>query len=457
MQELNQKKSRKIMVFEQTNHLNAFDAATDIAKILQNAGFAAFFVGGAVRDMLLGHAPKDIDLATSATTGQVEALFQDCQTVGACFGVMLVRHHGHQFEVATFRLERNYLDGRRPEDISYTDDPEIDARRRDFTVNAMFYDPAADKTLDFFGGQDDLRRGIIRTVGDPSERFSEDYLRMLRAVRFASKLNFTLEKATAAAIKNYAGDTAKLAAERIREELDLMLTGPAPARAVKLLFELDILAAILPEVAAMDGVEQPEKYHPEGDVMVHTLLMLDYMKLSTPELAWSILLHDVGKPVTRFIDENGTARFFGHETVGAEMTEHIMDKLRHSKEMTAAVSHAVRNHMRFAHVDKMRTAKWRRMMSEEMFPMELELHRIDCMASHGKVDNYLLLLDRLSETGGETELPPPLLNGRDLIAVGLKPGPYFGEILRAVGDLQLSGELNSKDDALKYLAAKVNY
>ncbi len=439
------------MKTDETKLYGIREAAAEVVEKLQHAGFAAFFVGGAVRDMLLGYAPKDIDIATSALPAQVGALFQDIQTVGACFGVMLVRHCGYQFEVATLRLERNYLDGRRPENVSYTNDPEVDARRRDFTVNAMFYDPVRDEFLDFFSGQEDLRRGVIRTVGDPVERFSEDYLRMLRAVRFATKLDFELAPATADAIRMNADKTAKLAAERVRVELDKMLTGPQPSRAVKLLHKLALLDAVLPEVSAMDGVEQPEKFHPEGDVLVHTLLMLDYMKLPSSELAWSILLHDVGKPATRFIDENGTARFFGHESVGAEMAEKIMIRLRHSKDMTEAVCHAVRNHMRFAHVDQMRPAKWRRMISDKMFPMELELHRIDCMASHGKVENYLLMLDRLSESGGETKLPPPLLNGSDLIALGYQPGPDFGHILREIADLQLSGDVKSKEEALAHL------
>ena len=439
------------MVSEENSGITLYQSAGEVVTALQAAGFKAYFVGGSVRDRLLGITAKDIDIATSAKPDQVATIFPDCKMVGACFGVTLVKHNGISFEVAAFRRERNYLDGRRPEEISYTDDPETDARRRDFTVNAMFYDPVKDQVLDFFGGKSDLDRGIIRTVGDPDERFSEDYLRMLRAVRFASRLNFEIEAETASAIKRHAAKTAKLAPERVKEELDRMLMGPLPSRAVKLLFELDILDAILPEVAAMHGVEQPEEFHPEGDVLIHTLLMLDHMKLPSPALAWSILLHDVAKPATRFIDEDGRIRFFGHEEEGAEIAAKIMSRLRHSGDLTDAVYHAVRNHMRFAHVDKMRTAKLRRLIGEENFATELELHRIDCMGSHGKIDNYLLLLDRLSEFGSEPELPRPFVNGRDLITAGLKPGPGFGGILNEITDLQLSGDLKTRDEALDYL------
>mgnify|MGYP001362874513 CR=1 FL=1 len=439
------------MISEENSGITPYQSAAEIVAVLQAAEFKAFFVGGSVRDKLLGIVPKDIDIASNAKPEQVAAIFPDCKMVGACFGVSLVKHKSVSFEVAALRQERNYLDGRRPEEVTYTDDPETDACRRDFTINAMFYDPVADKVLDFFGGREDLKLGLVRTVGNPDERFSEDYLRMLRAVRFASRLNFDIEPETASAIKRHAAKTAKLAPERVKEELDRMLLGPAPSRAVKLLFELDILAAVLPEVAAMHGVEQPEEFHPEGDVLTHTLLMLDHMKLPTPALAWSILLHDVAKPATRFIDDDGRARFFGHEEQGAKMAEKIMLRLRHSGDLTDTVSHAVRNHMRFAHVDKMRTAKWRRLIGEENFATELELHRIDCMGSHGKIDNYLLLLDRLSEIGSEPELPRPFITGRDLIAAGLKPGPGFGKILNEITDLQLAGDLKTRDDALAYL------
>lgn len=439
------------MVSEENSNITPYQSATEVVAALQSAGFQAYFVGGSVRDKLLGCTAKDIDIATSALPDQAAGIFPDCKMVGACFGVTLVKHNGISFEVATFRRERNYLDGRRPEEVSYTDDPEIDACRRDFTVNAMFYDPVKVQVLDFFEGRKDLDRGLIRTVGNPDERFSEDYLRMLRAVRFASRLNFEIEPETAAAIRRHAAKTANLAPERVKEELDRMLMGPFPSRAVKLLFDLNILEAILPEVAAMHGVDQPEEFHPEGDVLTHTLLMLDHMKLPSPALAWSILLHDVAKPPTRFVDEDGRIRFFGHEELGAEMAAKIMSRLRHSGDLTDAVSHAVRNHMRFAHVDKMRTAKWRRLIGEDNFATELELHRIDCIGSHGKIDNYLLLLDRLAEVGSEPKLPKPFINGRDLIDTGLKPGPNFSKILNEITDLQLSGDLKNREDAFDYL------
>lgn len=426
-------------------------AAENVTATLNHHGYRAYFVGGAVRDMLLGQKPKDIDIVTDALPEDVTRIFPHSHPVGAAFGIINVVRGKYVFEVATFREEREYLDGRHPENVYYTDNPELDAARRDFTINGMFYDPEKQVILDFHSGQSDLRRGILRTIGNAAERFSEDYLRILRAVRFTTRFGFSLDIDIPPAIKRLKYKLPLLSAERIRTELNLMLLGKHPAAAVRMLTELGILEVILPEIAALDGVTQPEKFHPEGDVMTHTLLMLDHIAIPSEKLVWSALLHDVGKPVTKFTGEDGIDHFYSHEEAGAEMAENIMRRLRFSRDTTEAVVHATRNHMRFAHVDKMRQAKWKRLLAEPEFPLELELHRLDCISSHGKLENYLLLLDRLTEASGQTELPPPLLNGRDLIQSGLKPGPVFGEILNKITDMQLSGTVTTREEAMAQL------
>jgi poly(A) polymerase len=430
---------------------DVFRGAADIVRVLRVSGFSAWFVGGAVRDMLLGKMPKDIDIVTSARPAETSEIFPDNQQVGAAFGIVLVRQDGMQFEVATFREERNYLDGRHPELVRYTDDPETDVLRRDFTVNGMLFDPENGEVLDYTNGQDDLARGVIRTIGDPEIRFAEDHLRMLRAVRFASRFGFELEQNTFKAILKMKSDIKKLAAERVREELNLMFTGSHPAYALKLLDETGLLEEILPEVNAMKGVTQPEMFHPEGDVFEHTLLMMRHMAMFSVELAWSILLHDVGKPSTAAISAHGHECFYRHEQVGAEMAVHIMERLKFSNKQIQTVKDAIENHMRFGTVDRMRPVKIRRLMAGENFPLELELHRIDCLSSHQLMGNFNLLLDRLIFQSGEVQLPPPLITGRDLIEAGFKPGPEFKKILETVQEMQLTGDLKSKNDAMCFI------
>ena len=429
-------------------NLPGFQAALNIVKRLREAGFFACFVGGSVRDMLLGRPPKDIDIATSATPEQAAELFPHHHEVGMAFGVLVVIEDGVPFEVATLREEREYMDGRHPEIITYTDDPKLDAARRDFTINAMFYDPVSHEIIDYFGGREDLDAGILRCVGDPVLRFGEDYLRMLRAVRFAVRFGLRIDPAVRAAIEQLKQNVGKLSCERIRQEMTLMLTGPRPAEAIRELSELGLLAFLLPEVEAMRGVEQPPQYHPEGDVFVHTMLMLEHMALPSLELAWSVLLHDVGKPLTRTVGEDGVAHFYGHEHAGAEMAEVILKRLRFSTAQTETITQAVASHMRFISVPRMRRPKLLRLMADPNFAMELELHRLDCLSSNMLMENFVFLLDEIAAKCGQVELPPPLLTGRDLIELGMKPGPAFGRILKKVEDLQLEGKISSREEAL---------
>ncbi len=425
----------------------AFEAAAGIAGTLQRAGFECNLVGGSVRDLLLGRIPEDYDLVTAARPEELAELFPGTKLVGAGFGVSLVRSGEFECEVATAREERNYLDGRHPELVRYTEDLRIDVLRRDFTINALRYDPVTCLVHDSVGGIDDLERGVIRTVGDPAERFSEDHLRMLRAVRFAARLRFELDPATLRAIRRLAPLTAGIAGERLHAELTGMLTGPDPERAVRLLFDSRILHAVLPEVAELDGVEQPPEFHPEGDVLTHTLLLLRHLAAADFRVAWSALLHDVGKPAARTVGEDGRARFFSHETIGAELCNAVFERLRFSAADREAIGQAVRNHMRFAAVREMRPAKLRKLLADPNFPLELELHRLDCIACHGMMDGFVYLLDRLAETP-EQALPAPWVAGRDLVAAGCVPGPRFKPVLERIFEEQLSGELPDRAAAL---------
>jgi poly(A) polymerase len=424
-------------------------AATEIAVVLRAAGHETYFVGGAVRDMLLGKVPKDIDIATSATPEEVTCLFPEGNLVGACFGVVIVPRHGIHVEVATFRLERDYEDGRRPENVSYTDRPEIDASRRDFTVNGLYHDPETGTVIDYVGGLNDLKNGLIRTIGNAEERFREDYLRMLRAVRFAANFRFEIEPGTFEAIRRCAPLAARLSSERIRSELDRMLLGPDSSRAFRLLAETGLLSVILPEIESMRGVRQPERFHPEGDVFEHTILMLRHMVFPSSELAWAVLLHDVGKPSTFMVDESGRERFNGHAERGAEIAEAILDRLRFPNKSRDIIVDAVGKHMRFMHVPEMRKAKLMRLLADPNFPLHLELHRLDCIASHKIGTVYLHLLDAIGSREKGPALPEPLIGGADLIALGLKPGPVFKQILEAALNAQIEGTVSSREDALK--------
>ena len=425
--------------------------AVRIVRKLRDSSFDSYLVGGCVRDLVSGKRPKDFDITTSATPEEVMQLFPRSIPVGASFGVVTVVEDGNNFEVATFREERDYLDGRRPEKLRYSKTPQEDVSRRDFTINALLYDVTGGNIIDYTGGLADLRRGVIRTIGDARTRFSEDYLRMLRAVRFAARFGFTLDPEAVEAIRELAGKLTLLSQERIRDELTHMLTGPDPESAFRQLSAYGILAVVLPEVEAMHGVTQPEKFHPEGDVFEHTMLLLRHLAYPSEEAGWAALLHDVGKPGCRTVGEDGIPHFYGHDDVGSQLAEQILKRLKMTTSLTGHVAAAVRNHMRFASVQKMRPAKWRRLLADPNFPLELELHRLDCSASHGFLDNYLWLLDRMTELqkSDTPALPPPLLTGRDLIGLGIQPGPAMGKLLNRLRDLQLEGEISNRAEALE--------
>ncbi|MDD3154582.1 MAG: CCA tRNA nucleotidyltransferase [Victivallaceae bacterium] len=425
--------------FHLENNSEMLRAAVLAVKKIVAAGGQCYFVGGVVRDLLLGRPVKDVDLMTTLPAEQLLKQYPDAQSAGAAFGVWIIREGIFHFEVARAREERFYLDGRHPEKVLYTDDPAVDVKRRDFTINALLFDPVSEQVIDHVGGLNDLEHGILRTVGAPDARFQEDYLRMLRLVRFASEYRLTIEPETFRAAKSLAANCAKLAAERIHAELERMFTGQDPERALRLLDELEILPAVLPEIAREKNVTQDERFHPEGDVLEHTERMLGHMKLPDPALAWAILFHDAGKPGTWSSDARGI-HFYSHEVEGAVLAEAAMNRLKFSKMKRERVTSLVRNHMRLAQAEKMRPAKLRRWMGEPDFPLELELHRIDCAACHGLMNAYVFLLDRIAENQGEVKLPEPLVRGNDLIAAGATPGPRFKEMLEEAMLLQLAGE-----------------
>ncbi|HEX8077411.1 MAG TPA: CCA tRNA nucleotidyltransferase, partial [Chthoniobacterales bacterium] len=366
-------------------------------------------------------------------------------------GVIVVLEEGMQFEVATFRSDGAYLDGRRPSEVHFSS-AEEDAKRRDFTINGMFFDPEANEVIDYVGGRADLQARLVRAIGDPAQRFAEDRLRMLRAVRFATTLDFQIDAQTWGALVRQVVSINDISAERIREELVRIFLSPRRVRGWDLLDASGLMRAVLPEIDAMKGCEQPPQFHPEGDVFKHTRIMLELLpeKVSLP-LVLSVLFHDIGKPPTASVDEDGRIRFNGHDRVGAEMTEAIMQRLRFSRAEIDATVEAVRQHMVFKDVPKMRVAKLKRFMARPTFEDELELHRVDCASSHAMLDNYEFLLRKREEFANEPIIPPPLVRGDDLIALGMKPGPHFGEILEAVETRQLEGAFKDRDDALAWV------
>jgi tRNA nucleotidyltransferase/poly(A) polymerase len=425
------------------------ESATSVVRELRNNGRVAYFAGGCVRDALLGFRPKDIDVATDARPEEVQRIFDRTVPVGAKFGVIRVLQNGWEFEVATFRSDGAYLDGRRPESVTFSS-PEEDARRRDFTVNGMFYDPIADIVIDYVGGRQDLEKKLIRAIGDARLRFDEDRLRMLRAIRFAATLDFQIDPATWDALWADADQIRGVSPERIRDELMKILADAHRLRGFDLLDASGLLKQILPEVSVLKGCQQPPQFHPEGDVFVHTRKMLELLPPDAPPLlALMVLLHDIGKPPTQTCDPaEGRIRFNGHDEVGASMSAAVMERLRFSSAEIETVVGAVRSHMMFKDVPKMRPAKLRRFMARDNFAMELELHRVDCLSSHGDLENFEFLLQKEKEFENEPLIPPPLVNGYDLIALGLSPGPRFGEILEKVQTAQLEGEIRSREDAL---------
>lgn len=426
-----------------------------VVERLQRSGFTAYYAGGCVRDALRGQTPKDYDIATDAHPDQVQKLFRRTIAVGAHFGVICVLEGGFQFEVASFRADGVYLDGRRPEGVTFTT-PRGDAERRDFTVNGMFLDPIADETIDFVGGRADLAAGVLRAIGDPAARFGEDKLRLLRAVRFAAGLGFEVEPATWDAVRAQANGIGAVSAERIRDELVKIFLAPTRVSGFDLLDASGLMRMVLPELDACKGCEQPPQFHPEGDVFVHTRLMLSLLpEQVTVPLVFSVLLHDIGKPRTYSYDPaEGRIRFSGHEHVGAAMTEHAMERLRFSRAEIDATAEAVRQHMAFKDVQKMRVAKLKRFMARPGFEDEMELHRVDCLGSHGMVDNHVFLRAKQDEFAHEPLIPKPFVNGRDLIALGLVPGPRIGEILEAAQTRQLEGAFADRGEALAWVKSE---
>ena len=423
--------------------------AIQIVTRLRAAGHAAYFAGGCVRDLLRGVAAQDFDIATSATPAEVQRLFPKTIPVGAAFGVVLVLEGGGQFEVATFRSDAAYLDGRHPSAVRFGS-PEEDAQRRDFTVNGLFLDPVTGQILDFVGGRADIERRVIRCIGEPRHRFSEDKLRLLRCVRFASNLQFAIEPATDAAVREMAGQISVVSAERIRDELIKIFTRPQAGQGLALLAETGLLREVLPEVAALQGVAQPAEFHPEGDVFIHTRMMLDDLPLAPGiVLAFAVLLHDVGKPAT-FVRAPDRIRFNDHDIVGQALAETILRRLRFSNDQIEQITLCVGGHMRFQHVQSMRPAKLKRLLARPTFPVEMDLHRIDCRASHGKLDNYVFLKAKAAELPAEVIHPAPLVSGHDLLALGFVPGRLLGAVLDEVAELQLEDQLQSRPDALEY-------
>ena len=438
--------------------------ATNIVRELRKRGFQAYFAGGCVRDSLLGLVPADYDVATDATPAQVMRIFPETYAVGAHFGVVLVplpegieyaalpSEHPRAVEVATFRSDGVYSDGRHPDEVRYSEHPEDDVRRRDFTINGMMMDPLdADRVLDFVGGREDLRAGVIRTIGAPERRLGEDKLRMLRAVRFAARFRYLVDPATSAAIRQLAPQIRQVSRERVRDELTKMLTEGRARLAFELLDTTALLKEVLPEIALMHGVEQPPQYHPEGDVWIHTMLLLEKLPpRCSHTLAWGALLHDVGKPPT-FRVAPDRIRFDGHVEVGLRMAEEICHRLHFSNDDTQQISALVANHMRFANVERMKESTLKRFMRLSRFDEHLELHRIDCLSSHRDLSRYEFVREHLQHTPEEQMRPRLLLNGRDLISMGYSPGPQFSQMLSALEDAQLEGSVRTREDAMAFV------
>src|SRR5580704_15932152 len=432
--------------------------AVQIAAELRAHGFQAWLVGGCVRDLLLKREPADYDIATDANPGQLIEMFPKAQLVGARFGVVLV----DGVEVATFRSDHSYVDGRHPVEVRFESNAKQDVLRRDFTINALLLDPAlasspnelASHVVDYVGGLNDLSKGVIRAIGDPERRFEEDHLRMLRAVRFAARFGFEIEPATMAAIRRLHDRIARVSPERIRDELVRILTEGAARRGLELLDTSGLLSDILPEVTAMKGVEQPPKFHPEGDVWTHTLMMLDGLRSPAATLALGVLLHDVGKPGTFRIAER--IRFDGHVEKGIEIAHALLTRLRFPNDVVAGAEALIANHMKFMETPRMRESTLKRFMRMPDFEEHMVLHWLDCSSSHGHLDNYEFVRKKQAEVPPEELKPTPLLTGKDLIAAGYRPGPLFGIVLGEIEDAQLEGRISTAEEALGIAREKLD-
>ena len=425
-----------------------YENALGTVRVLQEHGHEAYFVGGCVRDQVMGLEPHDYDIVTDARPDRVEGLFRRTVAVGKAFGVILVLKGRHSFEVATFRADGRYADGRRPDSVRFGSARE-DVLRRDFTLNGMLYDPTRSELLDWVGGREDIRRGRIRAIGDPAVRFREDRLRMLRAVRFASRFDYEIEPETAAAVAAEAPTLPEISWERIGEEIVKTLVGPHAGRALRLMRQLGLLAACLPEIDALAGVEQPPEFHPEGDVFEHTCLMLNALERPSAELALGVLLHDVGKPETFAVSDR--IRFDRHDKAGTEIAQAVCRRLRCSNARAERVVALVENHMRFMAVRDMKESTFKRFIGMPHFGEHLELHRLDCACSHGDTSNLDYVARRSAAIPPEQISPRPLLTGRDLIRMGYAPGPSFGAILSTVEEEQLEGRLETPEEAASFV------
>ena len=428
--------------------------ANSICDTLRASGYQALLVGGCVRDLLLGRVPADYDVTTDAKPEQVMALFPESVAVGAQFGVILIPRDGLKVEVATFRSDVGYSDGRHPDSVVYSRTPREDVQRRDFAINGLLMRHDSGEVLDYVGGQTDLQAKIIRAIGEPDRRFKEDKLRMMRAVRFAARFGFEIEADTLRAIRRNVAEIHQVSPERLREELTKMLTEGAARRAFELLDETWLLQQVLPEIGAMKGVEQPPQFHPEGDVWIHTLLMLEGLPAgASPTLAWGVLLHDVGKPPTfQSAAETGDRiRFNNHVEVGVRMAEAICERLRFSNEDTEQILALVDNHMKFGAVEEMRASTLKRFVRLPRFQEHLALHRLDCLSSHRHLESYEFVQRFLALTPPEQVRPERLLTGDDLLAMGFEPSPLFSQILQALEDEQLEGQIATREEAKEYV------
>ena len=425
--------------------------ATEIVRRVQAAGFTAYFVGGCVRDQLLGKEPYDFDITTHARPDDVEKIFPRTIPVGRQFGVVIVLEGGHPFQIATFRAEADYRDGRHPETVRFAD-AMADAARRDFTVNGLYFDPITSQLHDWVGGAADLRAKVLRTIGDPQERFNEDHLRLLRAVRFAAQLGFEIEPATFAAVKTNAGKIRSVSAERVREELVKLFRPPHAARGLDLLRDSGLMAHVLPELSATVDCEQSPPHHPEGSVFNHLRLMLSHLPPDAPEtLPWTVLLHDIAKPVTAARHPmNGQFTFYGHEKIGADMAAEILQRLKFPRKQTEEIVDCVLHHMQFKDVRQMRKSTLRRLLMRETFPLELELHRIDCLGSNGNLEHYEFMKAEAAALAEQPALLPPLLTGEDLQHLGIAPGPAMGALLAELREKQLADELTDAAQAREW-------
>lgn len=433
------------------------DFAKEVVIQLREAGHKAYCVGGCARDTLIGIEPKEYDITTSATPEEVSEIFPHTVPIGVSFGVILVITGKYQFEVATFRKDQSYSDGRHPDNVIYSHEEQEDVLRRDFTINGMLYDPVSQEVIDYVGGMEDLNKKIVRTIGDPHERFNEDKLRMMRAIRFSSRYNFELDLDTFYAIEKLASDITQVSSERIRDEIIKIITQSNPGHGIKMLSESSLLKYVLPDVEIMRGVDQPPEFHPEGDVFVHTCLVLDKLfenqaGVVSPELGMGALLHDVGKPPTFSVSDR--IRFNGHDRLGADMSKRICQELKFSNKQIEIIYALIKEHLKFKDVFNMKKSTLKRFIGMPYFEEHMALHLADCQASHGITKAYDFIMKKFDEFEDEEIRPAPLLTGKELIEMGYKPGPLFSEILHFIEEAQLEGEINSSEEAKQAVSEK---